>query len=257
MKCQVAMLNEDGIGMFRMWLKAPAGMPPREILTDPRFSIVLEEDHEIDLDRRFETTYELGRYLHEEVFGGSVDRLKLRGRHGLWAWISLAMIGSLLRRGRGKTGLPLGEAHYVHAGERLGYRLIARTAWEVVCLHGDNARLPFSSPASPWGDVAEQMTSRQEIFMHPSFWKVAGVLYLEADGRVKRGVSAIRSAGHRKNPRSRVGLGGLRRLAVSFGQFERTYLLRAMTAEQIIGILPREYGAWAPAQAQVQVTEMA
>lgn len=248
MMCQVAALNAEGLGKFRGWLNSPAGSPPREVLTDPRFRTELDGDYQIDLDRAFETTYDLGRYLHEEVFGLDADRLVLRGRDDMWAWISLAMIDSLLRRGKGKVGLPLNEAHYINAGQRIGYRLIARTAWEVVNLHGASARLSFSSPTSPWGDIAEQMTSRQEIYMHPSFWRVAGALYLDSDGRVKRGASTIRNAEHRKDPRSRVGLGGLRRLAVSFGQFERTYLLRAMSAEQIIGILPGEYGAWAPAK---------
>lgn len=248
MMCQIAALNADGLGKFRGWLNSPAGSPPREILTDSRFRTELDGDYQIDLDRVFETTYDLGRYLHEEVFGLDADRLVLRGRDDMWAWISLAMIDSLLRRGKGKVGLPLNEAHYINAGQRIGYRLIARTAWEVVNLHGTSARLSFSSPTSPWGDIAEQMTSRQEIYMHPSFWRVAGALYLDADGRAKRGASTIRNSGHRKDPCCRVGLGGLRRLAVSFGQFERTYLLRSMTAEQIIDILPREYEVWAPAK---------
>lgn len=252
MMCQVAALNQDGIGKFRGWLNSPVGAPPREILTDSKFRIELDGDYQIDLDRTFETTFELGRYLHEEVFGPDADRLVLRSRDDMWAWISLAMIDCLLRRGKGKAGLPLNEAHYINAGQRIGYRLIARTAWEVVNLHGWSARLSFSSPASPWGDIAEQMTSRQEIYMHPSFWRVAGALYLDVDGRVKRGASTIRNANHRKDPRSRVGLGGIRRLAVSFGQFERTYLLRAMTAEQIIDILPKEYAAWMPAEVPVE-----
>jgi len=213
----------------------------------------LDGDYRIDLDKTFETTYDLGRYLHEEVFGLDADRLALRSRDDMWAWISLAMIDSLLRRGRGKLGLPLNEAHYINAGQRKGYRLIARTAWEIVNLHGASARLPFGSPSSPWGEIAEQIASRQEIYMHPSFWRVAGVLYLDADGRVKRGASAARKPEHRKDPLSRVGLGGLRRLALSFGQFERTYLLRAMSAEQIIDILPREYGTWAPAKVPAEV----
>lgn len=41
-----------------------------------------------------------------------------------------------------------------------------------------------------------------------------------------------------------MGLGAARRLVTSFGQFERTYLLREMTAGEILAILPKEYDGW-------------
>lgn len=240
----VRALNDEGIAIFRGWLLQPATEPPLAILDDPRFSEEIAHEYSIDGARRFDTTFDLGRYLHDEVIGPGADRIEIRALTGMWTWISLVMIHNLLGRTRKKKGLPLDPAHYIDAGARLGYRLICRTAWELVWLHGDSARVAISSRQSPWGDVAEQMTSRQEIYMHPSFWAVSNRLYLSNSGDIKPGTTTQRSRDDRRNPKSRSGLGGLRRLAMSFRQFERTYLVREMAVDQLMEILPPEYGRW-------------
>lgn len=240
----VRSLKEEGTAVFRGWLLQPTATAPLAILDDPRFSEPIEHEYRIDCGRQFDTTFELGRYLHDEVIGPAADRLEVRAHAGMWAWISLAMVHNLLGRSRKRKGLPLDPAHYIDAGARLGYRLICRTAWELVRLHGDNARVAISSRQSPWGDIAEQMTSRQEIYMHPSFWAVSSRLYLSNDGSTRPGTTTQRTKEDRRNPTSRTGLGGLRRLAMSFRQFERTYLVREMPVDQLLEILPAEYGRW-------------
>jgi len=240
----VKALNEQGIERFRAWLSAPDGPAPSDILTDGAFCREAPGEWLIDGSLRFSTTYELGAYLAGVVFGPDVDRIVVRADKGLWAWISLALLPNLLKRGRGKDGKPFDIPHYLEVDARLAYRLIVRTAWELVHLHGTRARVALSSPRTAWGDVAEQMAGRQEVYAHPGFWTVAERLYLKPDGVPKAGVATIRKKEHRKDPKNRVGLGAARRLVTSFGQFERTYLLREMSAEEILAILPTEYGGW-------------
>lgn len=241
---RVAALNEQGIERFRAWLSEPVGAAPFEILTDPRFCGGVIGEWFIDPHRQFNTTYELGVYLVEDVFGEDVDRLKLRTDRCMWAWISLALLPNLLKRGRGSEGQPFDIAHYMEVEARLAYRLIVRTAWELVHLHGTKARVALSSPRSAWGDVAEQIAARQEIYAHPGFWTVAEKLYITADGMTKTGVATIRKKEHRRDPKCKIGLGAARRLIANFGQFERTYLLRDMSADEILAILPAEYRIW-------------
>lgn len=241
---RVAALNEQGIERFRAWLSEPVGPAPFEILAESRFCGVVSGEWLIDPDRHFNTTYELGVYLVEDVFGPDVDRLKLRAERGMWAWISLALLPNLLKRGRGGEGMPFDIPHYIEVEARLAYRLIVRTAWELVYLHGTKARVALSSPRSAWGDVAEQIAARQEIYAHPGFWTVAEKLYVTPDGITKTGVATIRKKEHRRDPKCKVGLGAARRLIANFGQFERTYLLREMSAEEILSILPVEYRKW-------------
>ena len=88
------------------------------------------------------------------------------------------------------------------------------------------------------------MTARQEIYAHRSFWPVASSLYAMPDGSVKAGATSQRTRDARRDPKSKAGLGGVRRLPFTFKQFERTYNLRQMTSEQIAELLPVEYQKW-------------
>jgi len=225
-------------------LAAPEGEAPSSILSDAAFCRDVLGEWLIDPALRFGNSYELGAYLAGQVFGPDVDRLAIRGDRGLWAWVSLALLPNLLKRGRGNDGKPFDLPHYLDVEPRLAYRLIVRTAWELVHLHGTRARVALSNPRTAWGDLAEQIAGRQEIYAHPGFWEVAETMYLKSDGTPKAGVATIRKKEHRKDPKSRVGLGAARRLVSSFGQFERTYLLREMNAAEILAILPAEYAGW-------------
>lgn len=245
MTTQVRSLNEVGIARLAAWLDKPDGAGPKALLEDDRVTDVVDGEYVIDLSRQFSTSYELGEYLASQVFVGNVDRFVLLSNHGMWAWISLAFIESLMKKGRGAgTGKPLAKPHYLMQTPRLAYRLIARTAWDLVSLHGEVAKVALTSTKSPWGDMAEQMTSRQEIYAHRSFWPVANSLYALPDGSAKTGAASKRSKKARHDPESKAGLGGVRRLPFTFKQFERTYNLRQMTSDQITSLLPTEYNKW-------------
>lgn len=245
---KVASLNAGGISLFASWLGDPKGDPPIQLLSDPAFTDDLPWDFMIDDDKTFDTSYDLGVYLHTTVLKSVKDALAVERATGMWAWLSLAMIRSLVRRAGHQKGKPLESAHYVEAesqrGRRLGYRLITRTAWRLVRLHGEKAQVALGSHRSPWGEMAEQMTSRQEIFSHPSFWAVAHKLYRNVDGEVRRGATSQRPESARMDPNNNSGKGGVRRLPATFRQFDRTYLTRAMTLDQMLQVLPKEYARW-------------
>lgn len=246
MTIQLRQLNEVGMAKFASWLHNPVGEPPMGLLEDDSASLVVDGNYRIEPFRKFATSYELGQYLATDVFKENTDNIALLSSHDMWAWLSLAFIDSLLSRGgRGAAvGKPLAKAHYMHS-PRLAYRLIVRTAWDLVALHGAAAKLALSSSKSPWGDMAEQMTARQEIYAHRSFWIAANALYATPDGSVKTGAASKRSKTARHDPKSKAGLGGVRRLPFTFKQFERTYNLRQMTGDHIVSLLPNEYKRWA------------
>ncbi len=245
MMMQVRSLNEVGIVKFGAWLDDPVGTAPQDLLMDDRATDAIDGVYEIDPTKQFLTSYDLGSYLTAKVFVEVVDRFSLLSEHGMWAWLSLAFIDSLVKRGRaGDAGKPLAKAHYISQSPRLGYRLIVRTAWDLVGLHGEAAKVALGSSKSPWGEMAEQMTARQEIYAHRSFWPVASALYAMPDGSVKRGATSQRTKEGRRDPKSKAGLGGVRRLPFTFKQFERTYNLRQMTETEIAGLLPTEYQKW-------------
>lgn len=245
MKLQVRSLNEAGISEFSAWLHNPACDPPKKILTDITTSDVVDGEYRLDVSKTFANSYELGEYLAKHVFVSPVDRSALLSDKGMWAWLSLAFIESLIRKGRrAGAGKPLAAAHYLVQSPRLSYRLIVRTAWDLVSLHGTAAKIAIGSSKSPWGEMAEQMTSSQEIYAHKSFWPVANLLYATPDGLVKSGAASQRPREARLDPKSKLGLGCVRRLPLTFKQFERTYNLRGMTGEEIAALLPGEYSKW-------------
>ena len=243
-------LNFSGVEIFRLWLSNPVVLPPTHILESADHSEDLETGFTIDTGKIFETSFDLGMYLHQEVFKDVLDFKSLSSATGMWAWISLAMINSLLAKSAKRQGKPLDAAHYIEVegghGRRLGYRLIARTAWKLARLHGHAAEVALGSKRSPWGEMAEQMTSRQEVFSHPGFWAVATKLYKNKDGDLRRGATSQRPIAARKDPKNNSGRGGVRRLPFTFKQFDRTYHTRNMPIDQMLDVLPSEYKRWLP-----------
>jgi hypothetical protein len=245
MTTPVRSLNDAGIAQFSAWLENPTTPAPKALLEDDSSTDMVDGRYQIDSTRQFATSYDLGQYLSTEVFVGNVDRFALLADKGMWAWLSLAFIDSLLKKGRGASaGKPLAKPHYIMQSPRLAYRLIARTAWDLVSLHGESAKVALGSSKSPWGEMAEQMTARHEIYAHRSFWPVANALYAAPDGSLKKGATSQRSREARRDPKSKAGLGGVRRLPFTFKQFERTYNLRRMSATEIVTLLPNEYQRW-------------
>lgn len=245
MTSQVRSLSEVGIAKLAAWIDNPVGSAPTELLESDTFTDIVDNAYLIDLSKKFSTSFELGEYLANQVFVGNIDRFSLLSNYGMWAWISLAFIESLTSKGRGTgVGKPLAKPHYIMQSPRLAYRLVARTAWDLVSLHGTAAKVALGSLRSPWGEMAEQMTSRQEIYAHRSFWPVANALYAMPDGSVKKGATSQRQKKDRCDPKSKAGLGGIRRLPFTFKQFERTYNLRQMDSDEITKLLPTEYVKW-------------
>ena len=244
----VERLNVAGLGAFHQWLIGDDfSNPPKHLLVDPSFSEQIGHQFTVDTDLSFSTTYALGKYLNEGVFTNVVDAEEIFRDAGMWAWLSLAFIGSLVSKK--PAGRPLAANHYIQTntagGQRQNYRLICRTAWWMVRIHGSSAAIALSSLKSPWGEVAEQIIARQHIASHKGFFAVAGCLYLAPDGSLKKGAAGKRSKAAKHNPKAKGGLGSMRRLALTLNQFGRTFNTRAIPAEKMIGLLPKEYERWA------------
>ena len=247
MHVTVKRLNESGLSKFSAWLLMPDGPAPKAILEDPLYVETVELEAVVELDRAFETSFELGSYLHKSVFADHPDARGIYEDTAMWAWVSLAFIDSLLsrkERGNKPKGTPLAEAHYIYQSNRHAYKLIARSAWWMARLHGDAAAFVLGSPTSPWGDIAEAVIGRPQLASHTGFIGLSRLLYLNADGTTKKGVAGVRSKEARLNPKAKSGLGAMRRLALTLNQFGKTYNTRAIEPTAMRALLPREYSRW-------------
>ena|SRR6185369_9463766 len=245
-------LTEKGLATFRHALLMGDVSTLRALIQSEDYTELAPGYFLLDASRSFATSYELGAYLHANVFISLTEPSRVYEDRAMWGWISMVYIDSLLtRRDKGgkAKGTPLAVNHYVQFDEtgskRQAYRLIARSAWWLVRLHGKAAAVVLGSTDSPWGELAEQVVGRQLIATHRGFFAVAEKLYINPDGSLKKGAASKRSKEARLNPKAKAGLGSMRRLALTLNQFGRTYNTRAISTEAMVSLLPaREYQRW-------------
>ncbi|MFC3326948.1 hypothetical protein [Mesorhizobium cantuariense] len=152
-------------------------------------------------------------------------------RPGLWAWLAFVCRDIVYpRRKDGKR--KLGEVHRWYPSEasdfQKGQRHLIRMPVLLLSSFGSNADHLLLGPPSVPGEVREQLTSQQDMF-HPAFQAAAKTLYFDpTTGKLRRG------SGTKKG-------GSSRRLATVRKQLDVTWDLFALSPEQILEKLPKEF----------------
>jgi hypothetical protein len=162
---------------------------------------------------------------------GSVPLTELLGRNGVWAWLAFVMRDELYpRRADGKR--KLGEVHRWYPAElndfQKGQRHLVRMPVILLNSFGDDAdHLLCGDPSKP-GELREQLTSQQDMF-HPTIQAAARQLYFDDEtGGLRRGAGGK-------------GAGSARRFAKLRQQLDVTWDLFAISPEQLVAKLPREF----------------
>jgi hypothetical protein len=162
---------------------------------------------------------------------GSTDINVLLNNTRAWAWLSFVcrdVVYPLQKNGKRK----LGEVWRWYPSEpgdfQKGQRHLIRMPVLLYHSFGEDARhLLVGEPSVP-GELREQLTSQQDMF-HPSFQRVARLLYFDqASGKLRRGAAG------------KMG-GSSRRLAQLRKQLDVTWDLFALTPDQILEKLPKEF----------------
>lgn len=235
---RIRRLTEQGQAEYRNWLETrlPGALPPKELLTGPVFT---EEalDAEINLATIFSTRFEFGEYLMQMLVGVDPKALLSSKNDGIWDWLTVAYFHQFGR----KMSKPW---HYIvtrkgHSGS-LVYRHLARTSFEMYWRHGRSSLVMLHADMATWGDLSEQLTSRQNIAHHRGFIEAANALYLR-DGRPVRGAAGRAKPLKRRKPGDTSGRGAVARLALAVRRLDRTYDTRALTTENMLKVLPREF----------------
>jgi hypothetical protein len=125
----------------------------------------------------------------------------------------------------------------------LAYRQAARTSYELVHIHGDSAQICLRSPMHTFGDMTEQLASRQTIAHNRGFFQTAYELYFR-DGKLKRGAASKPKKPKERKPGDRTGLGSVRRLAIALQRLDLTYDTEDMDAALMKAVLPKEFARW-------------
>jgi hypothetical protein len=238
-------LNTEGLRVFRAWLDDPMTPFPTG-LKDAAEYTELTYDLQIDETKMFATRHEFGIYLDTLFTGMDFHELRAPKSDGLWAWLAVMYLSQLAPK---KLKKP---EHYIvirkAAKGSLAYRHDVRSAFELVHIHGDHARVCLSVPMDTWGEMSEQLAARQTLAHHRGFFRAAYALYMQ-DGKLRRGASSHPKKPRDRKPGDRVGFGSARRLAIALKRLDLTFDTEIMPANSTIAVLPKEFQRWGNAAA--------
>jgi hypothetical protein len=234
-------LTASGISVFKTWLESGgSGTVPSILVSGPENTETVY-GIQIDPDKIFENRYDFGCYLNEVFKDIDFTELMSRENDGLWAWLAVIYFGQLA---------PLKPAKFwnyivTHVGPKgsLAYRQAARTSYELVKIHGEEANVCLAVKMSTWGEMAEQLTSRRTLVYNRGFFSAASTLYVRK-GKLKRGASSKPVKLKNRKPGVITGFGSARRLAIALQRLDLTYDTEIMGSTELIIVLPKEFAKW-------------
>ena len=212
---------------------------PEEFLTSLSYCEHVEFDVYLDENKKFDDRYQLGLYLDSELSDEQLTTIDKDA--GVWTWICCLYFAQLSKRTNGKYS---GIEHYIYSPGRSEYRHCVATPTRLVTqFEKEFARLVISNKINDWGDMAEQITSRQYLMRCPSYRKLIMDLYINDDtGLAKPGAASGSSSKKLKSgKRSKSGQGSVRRLALELKRLAINYKTDSMTSGSIQSLLNPEY----------------
>lgn len=227
----VRRLSESGMASFRQWLADGAqGHPPHHLLHDPATSDDLPVQAEVD-QRSFDSRFDLGSHLNDRL--DEMDFATIAFDMGLWDWITLFYFDEIAPLSA-EGGRKLSEiARYSQdIGGRRWSRHVVRISWLSVHNHGTHARYFLSSPLQTHSDILEQIAGQQEVFGSTTAVALGERLYWDAEA-----VKPKKGAGGKSG-------GSPRRLSRFMAQIRMTYDPENMGIDQLMALLPAEFGRW-------------
>jgi len=236
-------LTEKGRQEYRDWLatRKMGDVPSKELLegddqTETAFGV------EVDIGKKFASRYEFGEYIAGVFSGLDAKALLSQELDGLWDWLTVLYFSQFGQ----KDSKPW---HYTvtrrgHSGS-LAYRHLARTAYEMFLRHGESSRVMLAVPMDTWGDMSEQLTSRQKVAYHRGYIQAANALYMSG-GKLRRGAAGRVKPRAKRKPGETVGKGGVARLALAVQRLSRTYDTHPLQLDRLLDLLPKEFGGFMP-----------
>ena len=224
-----------GLDEFLKWIRAGAkNSVPQELLEDSAFTERFPGG-KIVPQTEFADRYQLGTMLVDLL--ADQDQQEVSFDRGLWSWLAAFYFEQLCPRDAvGKRNLRK-DYVYVLSETRIYYRHLVRTPWFLVKAHGQRCRFLLigrtddPAPLSRQSYLLDQLAARQFVITSPSMVGAAARLYSDSrTGMPTRGAGAK-------------GSGSPRRLALIANQLSLTYDIHDMPVDQLLKILPEEFGA--------------
>lgn len=239
---RVRVLNDHGRQIFVDWLKTRKSgeQPPSDLLNNSLYSHEAEFPVEIDLDQKFATRFDFGKYVAEKLSNFDANKVLSVKQDGMWDWLVVAYFSQFGRKVSKYWHYSVTRRG--HAGS-LAYRHLARTAFEMYWRHAENSMVMLHVDMATGGEMAEQLTSRQNVAYHRGFISAAHALYW-GDGKLRRGAAGRVKALKKRKPGDTAGRGGAGRLALAVRRLCRTHDTHVVQRAEMLSLLPREFKAF-------------
>ena len=234
--------NQLGIERFNDFMDSLTGAEPLSvpysILQDPHTTEDLPRAIEIHV-RSFANRLEAAKFLYDLFAKSGIPEVE-RDR-GIWAWLSLYFFDQLCPVDKSGKRKPGDRARWIPATSnfRKYYRHLLAGPYRIYRTHRDNpdrALALLSEPLSKPGEIAEQISARQELVTNRAIVELATNLYID------------RATLRRKPGAAGKGPGSARRLVGVLQQFDVTWNLYTMRASDLMRMMPAEFSKFQPAQ---------
>lgn len=228
--------DDKGIDQFTDFLtslNSAAPIPyPEALLTDPDVTEIISPAIEVSL-RSFDNRYTAAEYFYSLFSNSYLSDIEYD--RGIWAWLSLFFFEVLCpadAKGRRKPGqiarwIPESGVSWRY------YRHLLAGPYRIYLKHKDDpsrAMIVLCGPLHQPGDIVEQLASRQELITNPGIIEAATRLFYDPSfNKPKRGAA------------SKSGKGTVRRFADILSQFDVTWDLYSLDADDVLNMLPAEF----------------
>ena len=230
---EIRRLTPAGIHQFSAYLQScregGKDMPPVALLIDPLASEACSVEAPVSKPV-FADRYEFGDWLIKAL--AAFDATALSRDAGVWSWLGLYFFEQTCPARPDGTRAPGEDARHILPATynyRKYYRHLAREAWLSLRVSGHAIKPLLTGRLDRRGDLLEQLSSRLDLFGNPRIMEAAVRLYVDQAGKHTKLASAK-------------GGGSPRRLATLARQLALTYDLRSSSPEQLLGLLPGEFG---------------
>jgi hypothetical protein len=190
--------------------------------------------------RDFTTRRDAAEYLAPrlEPLGAS----RIIGNYPLWSWLGMFYFDAVVRKNPdGSPRIGSNDVQFVidpnaeGRGEKRRFAHRLMLAYEIYTQHGENAWYMLDEPINSLRHFTDRLVGKPEAFRSKGVIRLAHTLYVNSKTRrLKEGVAA---GGGNQRP-----IGGIVRLIDVLDQLYMTYDVYGMTPEQLLPLLPPEFG---------------
>lgn len=239
--------NSAGEVAFAGWISDEnVGKRPTTLLTDNALTDVVP-GLQLDGTKSFASRYDWGAYLVGTIKGIDFVTLMSQQYDGLWSWINALYFDQLTT---GLRGEKINETHH-YLCTRYGsirptlHRCAARTAFELVYVHGSRAEFAFTKNMNTAGQTLESLTASDAVARRAVFFEVASLLYWDKKKqKMRTGAPDKVTPPEKRKAGDLKGRGGVRRLPSALRRLDTTFDVDDATGKELLSVLPPEYRSW-------------